>query len=274
MKKKILIIGKKSFIGINLLRFFIKKKLKIHSISFENFIKNYDSFDNKFDFIINCTSNKPFIRNKYQNKNDNDLIIAKKIIHSKTKLVFISTRKVYEPKFNIKENDKKKPTCNYSKNKLISEQLVKKILINRSLILRVSNIIGSPNKSKRKLHETFVDIFFKKAKLGLIYDNKKIFKDFISMKIFNKIIFQLIKKDSSGVYNVSLGKKIYLNQIIKWLNFYNNKQLSLIKPQNNFNNDNFTLNNKKLMNKINVKININDLKNECLIISKKMFLKK
>jgi dTDP-4-dehydrorhamnose reductase len=174
----------------------------------------------------------------------------------------------------LKKMIKKKPTCNYSKNKLISEQLVKKILINRSLILRVSNIIGSPNKSKRKLHETFVDIFFKKAKLGLIYDNKKIFKDFISMKIFNKIIFQLIKKDSSGVYNVSLGKKIYLNQIIKWLNFYNNKQLSLIKPQNNFNNDNFTLNNKKLMNKINVKININDLKNECLIISKKMFLKK
>ena len=274
MKKKILIIGKKSFIGINLQRFFIKKKIRASSISFENFIKNYNSYDKKFDFIINCTSNKSFIRNKYQNKNDNDLIIAKKILNSETKLVIISTRKVYEPKFNIKENDKKKPTCNYSINKLTSEQLVKKILINRSLILRVSNIIGLPNRSKRKLHETFVDIFFNKAKLGFIYDNKKIYKDFISIKKFNEIIFQLIKKDSTGVYNVSLGKKIYLNQIIKWLNFYNNKQLSLIKPQKSFNNDNFTLNNKKLMNKIDVKININDLKNECLIISKKIFLKK
>ena len=274
MNKKILIIGKKSFIGINLLKFFIKKRLKVHSISFENFIKYYDSFDNKFDFIINCTSNKPFIRNKYQNKNDNDLIIAKKIIYSNSKLVFISTRKVYEPKFNIKENDKKKPTCNYSKNKLISEQLVKKILINRSLILRVSNIIGIPNKSKRKLHLTFLDIFFNKVKLGFIYDNKKIYKDFISIKIFSEIIFQLIKNDSTGVYNVSLGKKVYLNQLTKWLNFYNNKKLSLIKPQNSFNNDNFTLNNKKLMNKIDLKIRVNDLKNECLIISKKMFLKK
>ena len=274
MRKKLLIIGKKSFIASNLLKFFENKKVKASSVSFENFIKNYNLFEKKFDFIINCTSNKSFIRNKYQNKNDNDLIIAKKIIYSETKLVIISTRKVYYPKFNIKENDKKRPSCNYSKNKLISEQLVEKILINRSLILRASNIIGLPTKSKRKLHETFVDIFFSKAKLGFIYDNKKIYKDFISIKKFNEIVFQLIKKDSSGIYNVSLGKKIYLNQIIKWLNHYNNKKLSLIKPENSFNNDNFTLNNKKLMSKIDVKININDLKNECLIISKKIFLKK
>ena len=140
--------------------------------------------------------------------------------------------------------------------------------------MRVSNIIGIPNKSKRKLHLTFLDIFFNKVKLGFIYDNKKIYKDFISIKIFSEIIFQLIKNDSTGVYNVSLGKKVYLNQLTKWLNFYNNKKLSLIKPQNNFNNDNFTLNNKKLMNKIDLKIRKNDLKNECLIISKKMFLKK
>ena len=140
--------------------------------------------------------------------------------------------------------------------------------------MRVSNIIGIPNKSKRKLHLTFLDIFFNKVKLGFIYDNKKIYKDFISIKIFSEIIFQLIKNDSTGVYNVSLGKKVYLNQLTKWLNFYNNKKLSLIKPQNSFNNDNFTLNNKKLMNKIDLKIRVNDLKNECLIISKKMFLKK
>ena len=274
MKKNILIIGKKSFIGINLLKFFVKKKLQVNSISFENFIKNYDSLDKKFSFIINCTSNKSFIRNKYKIKNDNDLIIAKKIIQSETKLLTISTRKVYKPKFNIKESDKKKPICNYSKNKLISENSVIKILTNRSLILRVSNIIGLPNKSKRKLHKTFVDIFFNKAKQGLIYDNKKIYKDFISINKFNEITFQLIKKNSSGIYNVSLGKKIYLNQIISWLNFYNNKQLSLIKPLNNFNNDNFTLNNKKLINETAVKININDLKNECLIISRKIFSKK
>ena len=61
MNKKILIIGKKSFIGINLLKFFIKKRLKVHSISFENFIKYYDSFDNKFDFIIETSDLQLFL---------------------------------------------------------------------------------------------------------------------------------------------------------------------------------------------------------------------
>ena len=40
----------------------------------------------------------------------------------------LSTRKVYKAKFNIKELDKKKPNCNYSKNKLISEISVEKFL--------------------------------------------------------------------------------------------------------------------------------------------------
>ena len=159
MKKKILIIGKKSFIGINLFKFLKRNKVDVIKKSFENFFKNYNSLDGKFDFIINCTSNKNFIKNNYQVKYDNDLNIAKKILHSESKLVILSSRKVYKPKFNIKENDKKKPKCNYSKNKLISENSVKKILGNNTLILRISNIIGLPIKSKRKLHKTFVDIF-------------------------------------------------------------------------------------------------------------------
>ena len=40
----------------------------------------------------------------------------------------LSTRKVYKAKFNINELDKKKPNCNYSKNKLISEISVEKFL--------------------------------------------------------------------------------------------------------------------------------------------------
>jgi dTDP-4-dehydrorhamnose reductase len=274
MKKKILIIGKKSFIGTNLLKFFIKKKRKVDSMSFENFLDCSSLLDKKINFIINCTSNKKFIKNNYQYKNDNDLIIAKKIINTKIKLVMISTRKVYKPKFNITEEDEKKPSCNYSKNKLISEKSVEKILTNRCLILRASNIIGLPIQNKRKLHETFVDIFFNKAEQGFIYDNEKIYKDFISITKFNEIIFKLLKKNLSGIYNISLGKKIYLSQIVRWLNFYNNKQLSVIKPKKSFNNDNFTLNNKKLMNKIDIKFDINDLKNECLKISKQIFYKK
>jgi dTDP-4-dehydrorhamnose reductase len=274
VKKKILIIGQKGLLGSNLFKFFKTKKITVYSLDFESFLKYQNKNINKFDIIINCTSNKKFIKNLYQIKNDNDLIIAKKIINLKTKLVVLSTRKIYKAKFNIREHDEKKPNCNYSKNKLISEISIKKILINRVLILRISNIINPPNKNKRKLHKTFSDVFFEMAKRGFIYRNKKIYKDFISIKKVNQIVFELIKKNSFGTFNVSLGKKIYINQLITWLNFYNSMKIRIINPKNSFNNDNFTLNNKKLMHKIKIKNDVIDLKNECLKISKNFFKKK
>ena len=273
MNKKILIIGQKGLLGRNLFKHFKIKKIKVYSLSFESFLKNQNKNINKFDIIINCTSNKKFIKNLYQIKNDNDLIVAKKIINLKTKLVILSTRKVYKAKFNIREQDKKKPNCNYSKNKLISEISIKKILTKRVLILRISNIINPPNNNKRKLHKTFSDTFFEMAKRGFIYKNKKIYKDFISIKKFNQIVFELIKKNSFGTFNVSLGKKIYINQLITWLNFYNPREINIINPKNSFNNDNFTLNNKKLMHKIKIKNDVMDFKNECLKISKNFFKK-
>ena len=274
MNKKILIIGLKGLIGSNLFNYFKIKKLNVYQLSFENFIKNKNRHIDRFDVIINCTSNQKFIKNQYQDRNDNDLIIAKKILHSKTKLVMLSTRKVYKAKFNINELDKKKPNCNYSKNKTISEISVKKTLANRVLILRISNIISYPNKNKRKLHKTFSDIFFEMAKKGFIYKNNKAYKDFISIKKFNQIVLELIKKNSFGLFNVSLGKKIYLNQLITWLNFYNSTKIKIINPKNSFNNDSFTLNNKKLMQKIKIRNNVSELKNECLRISKNFFIKK
>jgi dTDP-4-dehydrorhamnose reductase len=274
MNKKILIIGLKGLIGSNLFNYFKIKKLNVYQLSFESFIKNKNRHVDKFDFIINCTSNQKFIKNQYQDRNDNDLIIAKIILHSKTKLVMLSTRKVYKAKFDINELDKKKPNCNYSKNKLISETTVSKILANKVLILRISNIISHPNKNKRKLHKTFSDIFFEMAKKDFIYKNNRVYKDFISIKKFNQIVLELIKKNSFGLFNVSLGKKIYLNQLITWLNFYNLRKIKIINPKNSFNNDSFTLNNKKLMQKIKIKNNVLELKNECLKISKNFFTKK
>ena len=274
MNKKILIIGQKGLIGKNLFKYFKTKKIKVYSLNFQGFLKKKNKDINKFDIIINCTSNQKFIKNQYQIKNDNDLIIAKKIIHSKIKLVMLSTRKIYKVKFNINELDKKKPNCNYSKNKLISEISVEQILANRVLILRISNIISPPNKNKLKLHNTFSDIFFEMVKKGFIYRNNRTYKDFISIKKFNQIVLELIKKNSFGIFNVSLGKKIYTNQLIIWLNFYNLKNVKIINLKKSFNNDSFTLDNKKLMHKIKIKNDVMDLKNECLKISKGFFVKK
>ena len=174
---------------------------------------------------------------------------------------------------NLKENRNLKPECNYSINKLITEKKLTEILNKKILILRVSNLIGIDNlkKKKRKIHNTFIDHFFINIEKGILISNKKIYKDFLSIKQFAVIIEKLIKKNAHGIYNVSIGKKVYLDELIKYLIFYNKKKLKIKKPKLNYNKDCFYLNNKKLCKKINIKLRLKDLQMDCKDISKEYF---
>ena len=252
MKKKIIIIGKRSFIGINVYKYFLKKNINITLMSYKSFLKKNIFFVKKFNYLINCSTNFDYINKDYQEKNDQDLNIARKIFNSNCKQVFLGTRKIYQSKYDIKETDKKKQICNYSRNKFTTEKLLNRIQKNKVLILRISNVIGLPKKNTERLHDTFINIFLKNVKKGIIFENKNIYKDFLSIEKLCEIILKLIELNCKGVYNVSLGKKVYLNQIIKWLNNYNDNQNKLMRLNNKFVTDSFTLNNKKLMNKIKI----------------------
>ena len=169
--KKILLIGKRGFLG-NYLNRFLRKKFDTKFISFKE-INNLKKNLRNYDYVINTSINKKYINNKYEKKYDNDLKISNLLNPKKNTFIFISSRKVYKSKENIKENDKLKPQSNYSKNKLITENFLRNKFKSNILILRISNIIGYKLEIKRKLHKTFVDLFYEKAKKGLIYDNKK-----------------------------------------------------------------------------------------------------
>ena len=129
-----------------------------------------------------------------------------------------------------------KPICNYSKNKLITENKIKKLIPNKYLILRISNIIGKINKRNdyRKVSNIFIENFFKfKKKKKIFYEN--FYKDFLSEKQFSNIFYQILKKNLQGIYNVSLGKKVYISEIIhalnkkkKMIDFIHSKQLLMI----------------------------------------------
>ena len=273
---KILIIGKKSYIGSNLYKYFKEKTNHfVNVIDFNLFKKKKKNYIKKFNYLINCSSNKKYLLKKYNEKNDHDFYIAKKLVNTKITLIFLSTRKVYKPKFNIKETDKLRPSCTYSKNKLKTEINLKKILHQKKLLIfRISNVIGfSIINQNRKLHFNFIDHFFSSIKKNYIYDNGFIYKDFISIEKICEIINISIKKKIYGIYNLSLGKKIYLNTLIKWLNFYNNKEIIFKKQKKNFNKDSFTLNNNKLLKTLRIKNKINDLKLYCIKISKQFFKK-
>ena len=264
--KKILIIGKRGFIG-NSLSKYLKKKFKVTHKSFADLKKFGSNIDN-FNCVINTSINKKYIEKRYNEKFDNDLKISNFIKNDKTKYIFLSTRKVYKSKANIVENSELFPKSNYSKNKLISENKLTKKISKNLVVLRISNIIGDKSKIKR-IHNTFIDIFYQNIKKGLMFDNKKDFKDFISIDKFCEIMKNIITKDLKGIFNVSIGKKIYLNDIVFWLNKFNKKKIILKKSK--IKNDCFFLNNKKLMSKIKIKNSKKELKKYCLKISKKRF---
>ena len=266
--KRILLIGKRGFLG-NHLNQHLRKNFQIKFISFRE-ISNLKKTEANYDYIINTSINKNYINKKYAKKFDNDLKISNYLDPKKNIFIFLSSRKVYKSKENIRETDKLNPLTNYSKNKLITENFLKNKFKKNILILRISNIIGYKLNVKKKLHKTFVDLFYEKAKKGFIYDNKKRFKDFLSVQKFCEILVKIIKKDLRGTYNISIGRKIYLNQIISWLNKYNKKRFKII----NFNskkNENFYLNNNKLKSKIKIKNSLFELKKDCLDLSKKLF---
>lgn len=265
--KKILIIGKRGFIGTNLYKY-LKKYFYVKNISFGDLIK-FKKKLNQFDFIINTSINKKYITNKYNSNLDNDVKISKIIKNKEIIYCFISTRKVYPCKPNLKENAKVYPLDNYAKNKLITEKKLKKNFKGKLLILRVSNLIGY-TKSLKRIHKTFVDIFLENAKKGVIFSNGKVYKDFLSIDKFCQILKCIIKKKILGTYNVSIGRKIYIDDLVCWLNYYNNKKITKIEKKLK-KNDSFYLNNKKLMSKIKINNNLSALQKYCYKFSKKNF---
>jgi len=162
----IIIVGKKSFIAKNLF-FFLKKRVKTRLISFNDFCKTNLSKLNKISHIINCSLKKEYINFIYKKKFDLDYFIVRKILQTKISYIHLSSRKVYKLGENLTERSKLHPTCQYSKNKLITENFIKNNLINRYLILRISNVVGKIFKSKNKIHTNFLSNF-------LYYRKKKI----------------------------------------------------------------------------------------------------
>lgn len=265
--KKVLVIGKRGFIGTHLYKY-LKKNFQIKKISFKDLNKFKNKLNN-FDFIINSSINNNYISKKYNEKFDNDLKISKLINNQKTIYCFISTRKVYPSKANLKEKSKLSPKSQYSKNKLITEKKISKKLKKNFLILRVSNIIGDTKISQR-IHHTFIDIFEKNIKKGIVFDNGKAFKDFLSIDKFCQILKEIIKKRLTGIYNISIGQKVYLNDLISWLNKFNTKKLKT-KKNVNFKRESFYLNNNKIMSKIKIQNSLKELRIFCHKYSKRKF---
>ena len=257
--KKILIIGKNSFIGSNLNRY-LKKFYEVKCLSFEKVINKENNFFQNFNYVINTSIHKKYIDQRYKLTFDLDRKFIQKFTNLNFIYIFLNSRKIYLSNSKISENSKKKPLCFYSKNKLTTEKFLKKKLGSKLLSLRVSNIIGPKlKKNKRNNHKLFFDNYLKMRKQNKPIVINDDFKDFLSIDQFSKIIQSLIKNNVSGIYNVSISEKIYLSEMLKWIdkNFY--KKIVFLKESK----ESFYLSNKKLLKKIEKKPLKSELRKFC-----------
>ena len=133
IKKKILLIGYKSFIQKNLYNH-LKQKYDVRNIRFEEI--SHETFKD-CSIVINCSNSKFFFEKNYLKKNDRNLIISNLIGKKKIKFILLSTRQVYLPRLNIIETSKIAPMNIYARNCLNSEKFCKEKLKNKLLVLRL-----------------------------------------------------------------------------------------------------------------------------------------
>ena len=157
--KKILIIGKKRFIGSNLKKY-LSKNYDVDIIDFKKADNEKIFFFNKYSYVINTSIHKSYINNKYDRSFDLDRKFISKFRSISFNYIFLNTRKIYIPKENIFENSTLNPCDFYSTNKLKTEKYLLSKIKKNLISLRVSNIIGKRSTQNTEVHiNSFLIIF-------------------------------------------------------------------------------------------------------------------
>ncbi len=277
-KKKILIIGGSSLLGLNwavnsqkIYKFFLaynKTKVKVKNTKsiYLNFndIKNTEKkiIEINPDFIINlaaitdvelCETNKKIA---YEVNAKLPLILSKITNRLDCKLLHISTDQLFSNKRgNFSENSKVSPLNYYGKSKYLGERQIVKYCKNY-LIIR-TNFFGYGTKYKISYSEYILDIISKKNQISL---NENIYFNPIYICNLINICDYLLKNNIKGLFNISADDSmskykfgITLCKLLKIKKYYNKiyieRKLSTTKRPTHM-----SLNNNKINKIYNLKI--------------------
>lgn len=266
MKKKILLVGKRSILAKKI-KEKLTKSFSIKHISFANFKKINKKKLKSFYLLINCSFNKKF----HSLRNNPDIFIAKKVKDIPIKYVMLSTSKVYGANSYKKiftENDKCYPSTKYGLIRFKTENILKKFLFNRLLILRISNILIFDLRSDKNT-KNFINVMLNslKNKFLITIPKKKIVKDFITIEFLTECLFKLIKKNANGVFNISSSIGLSLKQVgILLVKGFNAGEINYL----NGDSDSFILSNKKLFKVTGKCISLMTLKKYILNLGNKL----
>lgn len=257
-KKKILIIGKNSFISKNYVKLSkFNKKIKVINYKQINEI-NFD----KFTHLINFSYDSKIKHRNYKFTNLIDKKICNLIKGKEIVYIYPSSRLVYKKK-NFFSNFKDF----YSKNKLLIEKEIKFYRKKKYLILRIANILAFDLK-KKNLFLPYLLNSLKKDGIVKFNIYKNTYKDFITLEYFSKNLDKLIELGQTGTLNMSSGHKlgthVLASQIIKGFG------RGRILYEKKLYKDSFILNNQKLKKITGISISKKKIKDYCFEIGLKL----
>lgn len=208
--KKILVVGKNSFIGKKFFDYSNLVDIVSHTeIEHVNF--------NQYDSVLNCSINPDYKNNSYQENNDFDFLVYEKCLKNNCHYVMLSTRKVYGKSDTLKKYDEKSetnPFDHYSHNKLITEEKIKKYSTNYT-ILRGSNVFGEEYD-----RQSFMGFCLTQLKNNdrIIFDvDGSVRRDFISVKEVSKILEKVCRQKKTGIFNLSSNFALAISEIPRLL---------------------------------------------------------
>ena len=221
--KKIIIFGGRGFIGTNLTKYFIKKKLNLILIGRK--VQGVDSFTVNEKKKIKLIETDIFNTKKFEKINYTNSLVIFSAINRKTdnqnfkkklsklfiflskkkigKFILLSSISVYgNYKRMIKENTKLKPSNNYAKNCLNAENLIKKYQYKFNIvIIRIANVFGIFRNNLGFIENILYNHFKNKV---LLVNSHELVRSYVSIEDISKIIYLLsIKNFRFVILNLS-----------------------------------------------------------------------
>ena len=202
----------------------------------------------KFDTVINFGIQPDFSKRILWVNELIDVQLANVLQWTDTKLIMLSSRKVYWSHKNLdilKESDQLSPTDFYSANKIKAEEELNNILPNQHLTLRIANILWLP--TNRIWYKTFIgwisDSMRDKWHL-YITENPDTRKDFISKEYFQNTLSELVKQDVIWTINLWSWFAMSLKELLWHICWEENLIFADDLPEPR---DQFILDNEKLL---------------------------
>jgi UDP-glucose 4-epimerase len=219
--------------------------------------ENIDRHPQHDDVFLNFSTAPDYLNKPYDPRCDVDLQIAQRLKNTPAHFVMMSTRMVYGPGEGrtLRETASPDPRSNYAQNKLESENRVLEILGDKCTVLRLSNIFGMEYGRRTFAGDALTSL----KNNGKIYLDirKDVFRDFLPVQTFTKMLCNFVASPASGTYNLGSGHKTSVGEIANW--FVEGYGFGEVEVTEDRNFDSFCLDVSKIGNIIDVNVTKNEI---------------